>query len=512
MPFAGWVVGTLRFDPHHPRRLWAALWGVWGSGLVAVSDDLGMTWRERRGRAPESPSTDSSTVLPAEPVYDLVPDPTEPDVVYAGGRSGVWWTQDGGRSWRHLTASYPEIHHVSSLLILPADSSSRTLLAGTWRRAYRSDDGGSTWRGVFTGMQLDSEVFQLRPVPGQTSELWASTCGWVYRSENLGESWTRFQDGLPERRTPAFAVLEDGRLAAGTIAGLYLSEDGGHHWRRRTDPELSIRAIAYDPRRPERVLLGTEGAGVWRSEDGGKVFELSSQGMAAVRVAAVLADETADGAEVLAAVHHAGPLSGIHRSTDGGRTFRPMSSELPPVLAFADAGERLYAATEAGLFERSVTSWRLVAELGQRRVEEVTAIDGRVTARTPDGSFERDAETLRFQPGVEGKARRDTTRSDSTRGEELLRVLRTGHGKWPVLVVSGRQAQLADLDAAEDRAEGPTLALDFPARDVIAAAAIGDRLLLGTTGHGLVLVDVPSEVRAFPAARRADPGPSTLGH
>ncbi|HYN22270.1 MAG TPA: hypothetical protein VE078_15020, partial [Thermoanaerobaculia bacterium] len=63
LPFPGWVVGTLRFDPNRTEsgksRLWAALWGVWGGGHVAFSDDLGKTWVSRAGG------------LPGEPVYTI---------------------------------------------------------------------------------------------------------------------------------------------------------------------------------------------------------------------------------------------------------------------------------------------------------------------------------------------------------------------------------------------------------------------------------------------------------
>ena len=66
-----------------------------------------------------------------------------------------------GTNWRHLTAAHPEIEKVSSLLVDGA-----TVLAGTWRRAYKSYDGGASWRGVFSGMLLDSEVFSLQPGTG----------------------------------------------------------------------------------------------------------------------------------------------------------------------------------------------------------------------------------------------------------------------------------------------------------------------------------------------------------
>lgn len=524
VPFAGWVVGTLRFDPHRPKRLWAGLWGVWGSGLVAMSDDLGATWRPRSG-------PNAGNALPAEPVYDLSPVPGQPDTVYAGTRSGVWLSRDAGITWSHLTASYPEVHHVSSLLVQPGEGNSGEpdrLIAGTWRRAYRSDDGGLTWFGVFEGMQLDSEVFQLRPVPGRFGELWASTCGWVYHSPNLGEKWTRYKQGLPERRTPSFAVLEDGRLLAGTIAGLYVSGDRGRSWQRRTDPELSIRAIAHDPRRPARIVLGTEGAGVWVSTDGGSTFAPSSPGMTNLRVEALLAVHGSNGGskyrEVLAAIRHAGPLSGIYRSSDGGRSFEPEATDLPPVLAFADAGDRIYAATEAGLFERSIAgepSWRLVAELGKRRIEEALVQADTLIVETAEGRFARDPETLRFRPfygvalssedrpydspgdALAGNGRTETAgerqvfwdRSEiwyranrhhlwkRVAAGDTVRLVATGDSRRPVLLVRPEEARLFDAEAGS--LEDP-LRLYFPARDVKTAVVLDDRLLLGTTGHGLI--------------------------
>jgi hypothetical protein len=79
-------------------------------------------------------------------------------------------------------------------------------------------------------MVLDSEVFTLTPIPGKPGEIWATTCGWVYRTLDRGGRWERFKDGFEERRTPSFAALPDGRLLAGTVAGLHVSADGGRTW------------------------------------------------------------------------------------------------------------------------------------------------------------------------------------------------------------------------------------------------------------------------------------------
>ena len=238
MALRGWVVSDLEVDPDDPGRLWAALWGTQGGGLVVASDDGGASW-EVPGRG-----------LYHTKVYTVARVPGRPGHLYAGTLSGVYFSADGGVTWRHLTTQLPEVHKVTSLLVGPLDPD--RVFAGTWERAWRSDDGGATWYGVFDGMILDSEVFTLTPVPGWPDEIWASTCGWVYRTLDAGGRWQRFRDGFENRRTPAFAALPGGRLLAGTVGGLHLSDDGGANWRRVGPAGLSVLSLAYHPRRSRR--------------------------------------------------------------------------------------------------------------------------------------------------------------------------------------------------------------------------------------------------------------------
>jgi photosystem II stability/assembly factor-like uncharacterized protein len=526
LPFPGWVVSALRFDPNRPapgpERLWVALWGIWGSGQVAYSDDLGKSWVARSGG------------LPDEPVYTLALVPGREGRLYAGTRSGVWGTEDGGGTWRRLTADLPEAQKVTSLLVDAAQPD--TVIAGTWRRAYKSDDGGVTWAGVFEGMVLDSEVFSLTPIPDRPGEIWATTCGWVYRTLDRGGRWERFKEGFVERRTPAFAALPGGKLLAGTVGGLHASVDGGATWKLAGDPALSIHGIAFHPARPERVFLATEGAGVWVSDDAATTFRPSSEGMTNLRISAL----EVFGNELLAAVSHAGAFSGIHVSRDGGRSFDPRFEPLPNVLDFGVHLGRLYAATERGLYERRGAAWFRLPELGEGRVEEVVTDGERLAVRTPSGLWElvggrlvpraykhgaprsaaffgdalwvsdaaavyrltattNDTITVPFQGGRLGRlpgqlllwgsggafVRGDglppeTAWSAVTR--EPSRVVATGDPRWSAVMISGDTVRLFD------RAVSKFLALEvpFPARDISSAAVAGGRLLLGTSGYGVV--------------------------
>jgi photosystem II stability/assembly factor-like uncharacterized protein len=538
LPFPGWVVSALVFDPDRPERLWAALWGVWGGGHVASSDDGGATWASR-GSGLE------------DPVYSLARVPGREGALFAGTGAGVWASTDGGATWTRRTAAHPELLKVTSLLVDPTRPD--IVIAGTWRQAYRSTDGGRTWAGVFDGMVLDSEVFSLTPVPDRPGELWATTCGWVYHSLDRGDHWERFKDGFEERRTPSFAVLTGGRLLAGTVAGLHASQDGGKSWKRIGDPALSILAMAYHPARPDRVLLGTEGSGIWLSADGAQSFQRASTGMTNLRVSA-LAAAGVGGDELLVAVAHAGPISGIYSSPDRGRTFGGLFSPLPTVLDLAVHAGRPYAATERGLYRRLGADWHRVPELGEQRIEQLASDGRQLVVRTAEklwtlagdrfvarawqhgpprsaalwdnalwvsdgrGVYRLDAasnHTIATPPAATGGrlarlADRLLLWSPAgawirgageapwiALGEKPSRVVATGDPRFPVLLVAGETARLYD------RRANALLPVDLPvpARDVAAALVLGDRLLVGTSGYGLLsgaIVEIAAAAHSAP--------------
>jgi photosystem II stability/assembly factor-like uncharacterized protein len=528
LPFPGWVVSSLRWDPNRQGRLWVALWGVWGGGQVAFSDNLGQSWVAR------------SAGLPEEPVYSLALAPGRQGRLFAGTLSGVYGTEDGGASWRRLTADLPELEKVTSLVVDPTRPD--TVIAGSWRRAYRSDDGGRTWAGIFEGMVLDTEIFSFTPVPEHPGEIWASSCGWVYQTVDHGDHWVRFKD-FEERRTLSFAVLPDGRLLAGTVSGVFTSSDGGKSWRRLSDPALSVTAIALHPAHPDRILIGTEGAGVWLSTNGGADFFRSSRGMTATRVGAL----ALDGNDLLVAVNHAGAISGVYVSRDRGKTFTGDFTPLPTVLDLAVYGGHAYAATARGLFERRGADWHRLPELGTERVEQLVAEEGEggppgspahLAVRTPQAIFELQKGVFVRHPYKHGPPRsaafyggalwvsdaqevyelsREANHTVAAPlagghlhrlGGELLlagaggawartaaaadwvqltsepsRIVPTGDRRFAALLVSGERARLYDREIRKFR----VLPVPVPARDVAAALVVDGKLLLATSGYGVLV-------------------------
>jgi hypothetical protein len=74
----------------------------------------------------------------------------------------------------------------------------------------------------------------------------------------------------------------------------------------------------------------------------------------------------------------------------------------------------------------------------------------------------------------------DISWSEVTR--EPSRVIATGDPRWSALLVSG------DTVRVFDRTTSKFLAIEvpFPARDITAAVVMGNRLLLGTSGYGVL--------------------------
>jgi hypothetical protein len=291
----------------------------------------------------------------------------------------------------------------------------------------------------------------MRVVPAAAGRVWAATCGWVYRGEAFGEHWTRVKEGFAERRTRAFDALSPERLIAGTVAGAYLSTDGGASFERARDPGLSIVALAHHPARPDRVLAATDGAGIWRSLDGGASYEPSSRGLAALRVAAVVVS--------------AQTLYAAVRSLDGGARFERLEPALPAPLGLAVAEGRLFVAADDRLVVRDGEAWRTIAGGDGRRVSGLRELpssfevlvgdrrqvwrDGRLAA-APDGSV-TSAGTAPALPS--SSLPRDAVRGVAPLGGRLV-LATAGFGlRWADPAPTAAPSSVA-LEAGEDTQVG----------------------------------------------------------
>src|SRR5438067_1900105 len=245
-------------------------------------------------------------------VRALIIDPASPDTVYVGTSGGeVYASSDGAHTWRNPRGGVPFPGYVVDNLVI--DRTGR-LWAACW----------GLWGGGAITVDRDNP-----------DNMWVATCGWVYGTTNGGDNWTRFRDGFNNRRVHDIEIdpCDRDSLYAGTVAGLYRSHDHGKTWYVVSDESLVVNTIALEAQRPDRIILGVEGDGVYISEDRGKTFTRSCDGLRNLTITSVAADPAVQ-KRVYASVVFGGNSSGIYQSEDAGATWKKLpATDLPQVLS-----------------------------------------------------------------------------------------------------------------------------------------------------------------------------------
>ena len=281
--------------PADPSTIWlgAASGGVW------KSTDAGTTWEPLWNDLPNSS------------VGDIALAPSDPEIVYVGTGgpnnrqstlygNGVWRSDDGGATWRHL--GLVETRHIGRIRIHPDDPDVAWVaaLGNLWRAddergIFKTTNGGRSWRKVLF-VDEDTGAVDLVLDPFDPDVLYAATYQrrrrtWgfagggpgsgIWKTTDGGRNWTELTTGLPAgdkgRIGLAIAATEPGVVVA-TVehrgeGGVYRTGDGGARWEKVND--LNPRPMYYshiylDPTNADRIyVLGTSSS---VSEDGGRTF------------------------------------------------------------------------------------------------------------------------------------------------------------------------------------------------------------------------------------------------
>lgn len=228
-------------------------------------------------------------------------DPYDPRVVLAGADvAGVARSTDGGRSWRRANAGLtaPAAQRVAGILFNPRHRGEVYLAAG------RAGVGG-VW------VSLDDGVTWTRRSAKPTFE------GGRPPEKVQSENHPRFTGAL------LAADPRDGTLYAGTFdAGVMRSTDDGRTWTPLGLAGRHIRGLALDPGNPDRLYVGTSGAGVFAT----------SQARGAASFTA-LPGSPADAEELRVSggtVYVAGGTAGVFAGTSNGRSWARLGGGTVP--------------------------------------------------------------------------------------------------------------------------------------------------------------------------------------
>ncbi len=338
--FAGWEMYHLKGSPVDPNRIYASQTSGWFGQIIQRSDDGGKTWQPPGTKPedlagpdgmPNGKSNDfryegevgthkffdgSQHPWEFKRIWHLEPSLTDLDTVYAGAEdAALFKSVDGGKSWHELAGLRKTKGHLWQpgaggmglhTIILDPKNPQRIFIAISAAGAFRSDDGGATWKPINKGLKSQYElpdpdaevghcVHRIAMHPSRPNVLFMQKHWDVLRTDDAGESWREVSGNLPtdfgfpidvhahEPETIYVVPITsdslhyppDGKLR------VYRSRTGGNEWEPLTkglpqqDCYVNVLrdAMAVDQLDSCGVYFGTTGGQVYCSPDGGDSWQ-----------------------------------------------------------------------------------------------------------------------------------------------------------------------------------------------------------------------------------------------
>ncbi len=226
-PHAGLKDPQLRYNWNTPILLSPHNQDImyFGANKLFRSMDKGVTW------TPISPDLTTARErgdVPYATITTVSESPKRFGLLWVGTDDGhVDVTDDGGSHWSNVDANLPK--QWISRVVASAFDEKRAYVT---LNGYRNDD--------------------LTP--------------WVYRSDDLGRTWTNISAGLPDESVNVIRedTVNPDVLYVGTDRGVYVSLDRGAHWDSLQGnlPNVPVHDLAVHPRERE-LIAGTHGRSVW---------------------------------------------------------------------------------------------------------------------------------------------------------------------------------------------------------------------------------------------------------
>ena len=340
--FPGWEIYHMKGSAVDPNRIYASQSSSWFGQIIQRSDDGGKTWFQPG--SPEGPaineygqptgesnkfvydtSDKTGRPLTTHPWYDgtqhpwefarvwhLEPSLSDPDTVYAGVEdAALFRTTDGGASWHELAAlrgheSGPRWQPGAGgmclhTIVIDPTNHNRIYTAISAAGAFRTDDGGKSWKPINQGLRSEYipdptaevghcvhriAINQRRPDVLFMQKHWD-----IMRSDNGGDTWHEVSGNVPtdfgfpiavhahEPETIYVVPITSDSLHYPPKGRLrvYRSRTGGNDWQalskglpqRNCYVNVLRDAMAVDELQPCGIYFGTTGGQVYGSPNGG---------------------------------------------------------------------------------------------------------------------------------------------------------------------------------------------------------------------------------------------------
>jgi photosystem II stability/assembly factor-like uncharacterized protein len=336
--FAGWEIYHVQGSPLDPDLIYASQCSGWFGQVVQRSQDGGRTWdpvgnefayATPDGAPPGTHQWYDGTPHPWEfaRVWHLAPSLHDRDTVYAGVEdAALFRSTDAGASWHELPGlrghgSGPHWQPGAGGMCLhtivqhPTDAD-RLTVAISAAGAFRSDDGGGSWRPANRGLRSEGIpeesaevghcVHKIASHPSRPDTLFMQKHWDVMRSDDGGDSWREISGDLP---TDFGFVVGVHAHEPETVYVVPITSDSHH----------------YPPDGRLRVYRSRTGGGEWQPLSAG----LPQEHCYVDVLRDCLAVDSLDDSGV-----YVGTTGGqVYASADAGDTWAPIVRDLPPVLS-----------------------------------------------------------------------------------------------------------------------------------------------------------------------------------
>jgi photosystem II stability/assembly factor-like uncharacterized protein len=321
--FPGWEIYHMNGSPIDPDRLYASQSSAWFGQVMHRSDDGGRSWSTIGNRfvydgVPGTHQWYDGTPHPWEfaRVWHLEPSRSDRDTIYAGVEDAALFRSiDGGHSWHELSGLRG--HDTGSAwqpgaggmclhtIVLHPSDPDRLFVAISAAGAFRSDDGGVTWKPINRGLRSeqipdpDAEVghcvHRLAMHRARPDVLFMQKHWDVMRSDDAGENWREISGNLPtdfgfaidvhaHEPDTVFVIpikSDQQHFPLDGALRVYRSRSGGDEWEALTAglPQQHCYvnvlrdAMAVDTLDDCGVYFGTTGGQVYVSANGGDSWD-----------------------------------------------------------------------------------------------------------------------------------------------------------------------------------------------------------------------------------------------
>lgn len=338
--FAGWEIFHVKGSPLNPDRIYASQSTDWFGQIIQRSDDGGKTWAPPGSNPNDAPAPDAMPSAQSnlfqyagevgthkwfdnsqhpwefKRVWHLEPSLNESDTVYAGVEdAAIFKSMDGAQTWNELPGLRQAKGHLWQpgaggmalhTILLDPTNPQRIFVAVSAAGAFRTDDGGQSWKPITQGLRSSMElpdpeaevghcVHRIALHPSHPDVLFMQKHWDIMRSDNAGDNWTEISGNLPsdfgfpievhshEAETIYVVPIKsdsehfppDGKLR------VYRSRTGGNEWEALTQglPQENCYvnvlrdAMAVDQLESCGVYFGTTGGQVYASSDSGDTWK-----------------------------------------------------------------------------------------------------------------------------------------------------------------------------------------------------------------------------------------------